>query len=61
MRWGETVTPGRAKREYGVAAPVYTQTIDVEGEVNGLVTHDRRVEKLPREWLARVHGVLRNG
>ncbi|MEQ8860979.1 MAG: glycoside hydrolase family 2 TIM barrel-domain containing protein [Pseudomonadales bacterium] len=46
-------------REAGLAAAVYTQTTDVEGEVNGLLTYDRRVEKLPREWLADVHAPLR--
>ncbi|UZK67688.1 glycoside hydrolase family 2 protein [Sphingomonas sp. M1-B02] len=37
----------RQARELGVAAAVYTQTSDVEGEVNGLLTYDRAVEKLP--------------
>ncbi|MBQ0148990.1 MAG: beta-galactosidase [Bacteroidales bacterium] len=30
----------------GVSAAVYTQTTDVEGEVNGLMTYDRAVNKL---------------
>jgi hypothetical protein len=30
----------------GFAAAVYTQTTDVEGEVNGLMTYDRKVIKL---------------
>ena len=29
----------------GCAAAVYTQTTDVEGEVNGLITYDRAVVK----------------
>ena len=37
---------GKAK-EKGLAACVYTQLSDVEDEVNGLVTYDRRVVKLP--------------
>ena len=45
----------QARRERGVCAAIYTQTTDVEGEVNGLLTYDRRVEKLPREWLAALH------
>jgi beta-galactosidase/beta-glucuronidase len=48
----------RARDEAGVCAAVYTQTTDVEGEVNGLLTYDRRVEKLPRAWLAQVHAPL---
>ena len=31
----------------GLSAAVYTQLSDVEDEVNGFVTYDRRVEKLP--------------
>jgi len=37
-----------------VAAGVYTQTTDVEGEVNGLLTYDRKVAKIDpadlRDW-----------
>jgi hypothetical protein len=36
----------------GLAAAVYTQTTDVEIEVNGLLTYDRAVEKLPPEVIA---------
>ena len=34
-----------ALREDGLAAAVYTQTTDVEGEINGLLTYDRAVIK----------------
>lgn len=30
----------------GISAAVYTQTTDVEGEINGLMTYDRKVDKL---------------
>ncbi|MEA5013239.1 MAG: glycoside hydrolase family 2 TIM barrel-domain containing protein [Candidatus Limiplasma sp.] len=33
----------------GLAAAVYTQLSDVEGELNGLITYDRKVVKLPVE------------
>jgi hypothetical protein len=39
----------------GVCGAIYTQTSDVEGEVNGLLTYDRAVEKLPAAWLAKLH------
>ena len=39
----------------GVAAAVYTQTTDVEIEVNGLMTYDRKVIKMPREELREVN------
>ncbi|MBA9078623.1 glycoside hydrolase family 2 protein [Rufibacter quisquiliarum] len=31
----------------GLAAAIYTQTSDVEGEVNGLLTYDREIIKIP--------------
>ncbi|MCG8648793.1 MAG: glycoside hydrolase family 2, partial [Pirellulales bacterium] len=42
-------------RRRGVAAGVYTQTTDVEGEVNGLMTYDREVQKMSAEELLKVH------
>lgn len=33
-------------RYYGLSAAVYTQTTDVEHEINGLVTYDRQVQKM---------------
>lgn len=42
----------------GIAAGVYTQTTDVEGEINGLMTYDRKVIKIPAEELAELHKLL---
>ncbi|MFZ9090943.1 MAG: glycoside hydrolase family 2 TIM barrel-domain containing protein, partial [Planctomycetaceae bacterium] len=42
-------------RHRGIAAGVYTQTTDVEGEINGLMTYDRRVVKIPAAELAAMH------
>jgi hypothetical protein len=39
----------------GLAAAVYTQTTDVEGEVNGLMTYDRDMVKLGVDWLRKVN------
>jgi len=39
----------------GLAAAVYTQTTDVEGEVNGLMTYDRKVVKFDAAKLAELH------
>jgi beta-galactosidase/beta-glucuronidase len=39
----------------GFAAAVYTQTTDVEGEVNGLMTYDRKVIKVDVERLAKIN------
>ncbi len=35
----------------GLSAAVYTQTTDVEGEINGFMTYDRKVMKMPIEKL----------
>ena len=45
-------------KKLGVSAAVYTQTTDVEGEVNGLMTYDRKVIKIPAEKLKKIHEVL---
>jgi beta-galactosidase/beta-glucuronidase len=42
----------------GLSAAVYTQLTDVETEVNGLMTYDRKVIKLPVERLAGLHREL---
>src|SRR5258708_12223633 len=39
----------------GLSAAVYTQTTDVEIEVNGLLTYDREVNKLSPDVLAAAH------
>jgi hypothetical protein len=43
----------------GLAATVYTQLADVEDEVNGLVSYDRRVVKLDPAVLRRINDRLR--
>ena len=39
----------------GFSAAVYTQTTDVEGEVNGLMTYDRKVVKLDVDRLSKIN------
>lgn len=39
----------------GMSAAIYTQTTDVEGEVNGLMTYDRKVIKLDVDRVAEVN------
>ena len=39
----------------GFSAAVYTQTTDVEGEVNGLTTYDREVVKVDADRLREVN------
>lgn len=44
--------------EPGLSAAVYTQTTDVETEVNGLLTYDREIVKISAERLAAAHRLL---
>ena len=39
----------------GFSAAVYTQTTDVEGEINGLMTYDRKVMKLDEKRLGEIN------
>lgn len=48
----------RQAREEGLSAAVYTQTTDVEDEINGLLTYDRAEAKAPAEDLARIAAPL---
>ncbi len=45
-------------RPLGLAGAIYTQTTDVESEINGLITYDRRQFKIPPQRLAEVNGRL---
>ncbi|MBQ8835020.1 MAG: glycoside hydrolase family 2 [Oscillospiraceae bacterium] len=51
----EQVVPNAKK---GLCAAVYTQVSDVEDEINGLLTYDRRVEKLKEEKMLPVADAL---
>ena len=42
----------------GLSGAVYTQTTDVEGELNGLMTYDREVVKISPEFLNKIHSTL---
>jgi beta-galactosidase/beta-glucuronidase len=48
----------RQAKEHGLSASVYTQTSDVEGEINGLLTYDRARAKAPAEQLAEIAAPL---
>lgn len=45
-------------KKYGMNAVVYTQISDVENELNGWLTYDRKVSKLPVERFAEMHSRL---
>lgn len=54
-RYRESIRLLAQLRGQGIAAGIYTQTSDVEGEINGLLTYDRRVQKLAAEELREIH------
>ncbi len=39
----------------GLTAAIYTQTTDVEIEVNGFLTYDRKVEKMEADAIRKSH------
>ncbi len=57
-RYVTSITMLNDLRGQGIAAGVYTQTTDVEGEINGLMTYDRRVIKIPAKELFALHQIL---
>lgn len=61
VRFEESIRQLGELKQKGVAGAVYTQTTDVEGEINGLLTYDRKVIKMPGPRLHKMalrHGVI---
>ncbi|MBN2217491.1 MAG: glycoside hydrolase family 2 [Pirellulales bacterium] len=56
--YGDLILKLRPLVEKGLSAAVYTQTTDVEGEVNGLMTYDRAVLKIDADVLQKMHEPL---
>jgi beta-galactosidase/beta-glucuronidase len=59
-RYTEFIERIPALIEKGLSAAVYTQTTDVEIEVNGLMTYDRKEIKMPVPQLKTLHSKLYN-
>lgn len=57
-RYRESIRRLAELKKKGIAAGVYTQTSDVEGEINGLLTYDRKVPKISASELNRIHHIL---
>ncbi|MFH5806634.1 glycoside hydrolase family 2 protein [Alienimonas sp. DA493] len=53
-RYEESIRRLADLKAKGIAAGVYTQTTDVEGEINGLLTYDRAEAKVPAERLKQI-------
>jgi beta-galactosidase/beta-glucuronidase len=59
-RYAELVNRFPELIQKGLSAAIYTQTTDVEVEVNGLMTYDRKLIKMPVEKLKELHQQLYN-
>jgi beta-galactosidase len=57
-RYRESMQILASLKSRGIAAGVYTQTTDVEGEINGLMTYDRKVLKIDPQELQEMHEPL---
>lgn len=57
-RYTNLITRLRRLIDEGLSAAVYTQTTDVEIEVNGLMSYDRKVDKMGAERVAKVNRKL---
>lgn len=53
-RYRESIQKLAELKTQGIAAGIYTQTTDVEGEINGLLTYDREVAKISPGELAEI-------
>ena len=42
----------------GLCGAIYTQVSDVEEEINGLVTYDRKVVKVPTEIMSEINAEI---
>lgn len=48
----------RILKEQGLSAAIYTQISDVEGEINGIMTYDRKHSKIPVERLRQINDLI---
>ena len=58
MRYNTLIDKLEELIPHGLSAAVYTQTTDVEGEVNGFMTYDRKVMKMPLDKLRKANEKL---
>lgn len=59
-RYRISIAALRELQDEGIGGGIYTQTTDVEGEVNGLLTYDRKVSKIDPSELKAWHVALFN-
>lgn len=59
-KYAELIKKLKELKNLGLTAAVYTQTTDVEGEVNGLLTYDREIIKIGIENIKKFNSSLFN-
>jgi arylsulfatase len=57
-RYRESIRILTELKKQGIAAGIYTQTTDVEGEINGLITYDRKMPKIDASTLREIAAPL---
>ncbi len=57
QRFARSISVLSGLRKHGISAGVYTQTTDVEVEINGLLTYDRE-QKVDPAWIREQSGML---
>ncbi len=57
-KYNELISKLDSLKEKGLAAAVYTQTTDVESEINGLMTYDRKVLKFDKVHMKKTRNQL---
>ncbi|MBX3117927.1 MAG: hypothetical protein KF784_02605 [Fimbriimonadaceae bacterium] len=58
VRYEQLIKSLTLLKSKGLSAAIYTQTTDVEIEVNGLMTYDRSILKMPLDWLRKVNSAV---
>jgi hypothetical protein len=58
--YSELISKLKMLKEEGLQAGVYTQLTDLEGEINGLLTYDRKILKIDKEVLRNLNLSLYN-
>lgn len=58
VRYEQLIKTLTLLKSKGLSAAIYTQTTDVEIEVNGLLTYDRAIVKMPLDWLRKVNSAV---
>ncbi|MHA1973223.1 MAG: glycoside hydrolase family 2 protein [Candidatus Hodarchaeales archaeon] len=59
-RYMDQVSKLKDLKEQGLTTAIYTQTTDVEGEINGIMTYDREIVKLNIDSARKIHRSLVN-